>query len=115
VKAVGVSTNGVNDVGKPLRLVLIGATDLRWWISSDVLDRCRCIGGGSWDVDVECLGRGIDDRLEVEPEPGFKGVVDEADVEVDGPAAAAASSLTIRFLPVSLSSSQSTKRVREKD
>ena len=53
-------------------------------------------------MDVECLGRGIDDRLEVEPEPGFRGVVDEVDVDVEGPAAAAAaSSLTIRFLPVS--------------
>jgi len=61
-------------------------------------------------VDVECLGRGIDDRLEVEPEPGFRGVVDVVDVEVEGPAAAAASSLTIRFLPVSpLRSSQRTK------
>ena len=54
-----------------------------------------------------CLGRGMDDRLDVEPEPGFIGVVDEVDVEVEGPAAAAAaaaaaaSSLTIRFLPVS--------------
>lgn len=115
MNVVGVSTNGVNDVGNPLRLVLMGATDLRWWISSEVLDRCRCIGGGSWDVDVECLGRGIDDRLEVEPEPGFRGVVDELDVDEEGPAAAAASSLTIRFLQVSSSSSQSTKRVREKD
>jgi hypothetical protein len=52
-------------------------------------------------VEVECLGRGIDDRLAVEPEPGFKGVIEEVDVEVEGPAAAAASSLTIRFLPVS--------------
>ena len=109
MNAVGVSTNGVNDVGRPLRFVLIGATDLRRWISSEVLDRCRCIGGGSCDVEVGFLGRGIDDRLEVEPEPAFRGVVDEVDVEVDGPAAAAAaaaSSLTIRFLPVSLSSLQ---------
>lgn len=58
-------------------------------------------------MDVICLGRGMDDRLDVEPEPGFKGVVDEVDVEVEGPAAAAAaaaaaaSSLTIRFLQVS--------------
>jgi len=91
----------VKDAGKALRLVLIGATDLSRWISSEVLDRWRCIGTGSCDVEVVCLGRGMDDRLDVDPEPGFKGVVD---VEVEGPAAAAAaaaSSLTIRFLPVS--------------
>ena len=58
-------------------------------------------------MEVICLGRGMDDRLDVEPEPGFKGVVDEVDAEVEGPAAAAAaaaaaaSSLTIRFLQVS--------------
>lgn len=45
----------------------------------------------------------MDDRRELEPD--FWGVVDDVDVEVDGPAAAAASSFTIRFLLISPSAS----------
>lgn len=95
VNAVGVSTKGVNVVG--IKFVLIGATDRRRWTSSDVLDRWRFMGDGSFEVDVEYRGRGIDDRRDVLPDFEF-GVVVEV---VEGPAAAAASSLTIRFLPVS--------------
>jgi hypothetical protein len=94
--AVGVSTNGVKDAGM-LTLVLMGATDRRRWMSSEVLDRWSCIGDGS--LEVECLGRGMDDRREVLPD--FDGVVVEVDVDGPAVAAAAASSLTIRFLLIS--------------